>query len=225
MRHKYTIIKKILIAILIIFITDIAGIELYLNHVLGFIKKHSYNQPKYSDAGVILFSGFDNGGVNRETQRRLNQALYLFKKGYFHFIVCSGGSRPNKKRFGSILMKNWLLRKGIKKSLIFVENSSYDTLTNIRYSIKTAKQNRWKKILVISSPLHIYRIAKTFHMPKDIKVSLYAYNYKDVYPSLRHKDYIQQVHHEWLSFVSYYVLPQDIYDKFIRRVRLKGLCS
>jgi len=72
--------------------------------------------------------------LSLRTISQLEKAFKLFQEGEYDFFFVSGGKLNPPKiqdKSAAILMKEWLLGKGIDKGLIFSESESEDIFQNI----------------------------------------------------------------------------------------------
>lgn len=88
-----------------------------------------------SDAAVVLGNKVElDGTPSVRLQGRLDKAIELYEKGYFDYIIVSGGF--GKEGFSeAIVMKEYLIEKGISGDRILVDevgNNSYMTAKNTK---------------------------------------------------------------------------------------------
>ena len=102
-----------------------------------------------------------DGSMKNELIGRLETALASAKKYPNAYIVCTGGgtAKDNKSRTEAGEMSKWLLKKGIAKERIIVEDQSFSTVAN---AINTCK------ILANEFPLvtHLAIITSDYHLPR-----------------------------------------------------------
>ena len=117
-----------------------------------------------------------------------------------------------KKEFvGSREMRNYLIRNNINSEIIYYDSLSYDTISNWHEAQKIINRNHFEKIIIISSPLHIYRIAKIVNRNNTF-FSTHAFNNKSI------SDYFstyKNIHHEWIALILTALLPEKIYLKLL----------
>jgi len=109
---------------------------------------------------------------------RLERALKLFRSGEFSFFLVSGGklNPPEiQNKSTALLMKEWLMEKGIDRERILVEDDSSDifqNLENIKDKIKkkVAKSNKIcdtsYSVTVVDDKERLKRIAIVFENKK-----------------------------------------------------------
>lgn len=119
---------------------------------------------------VILGGGIDkNGNLPKYVKKRLDKAIAIFKKNKNAKILTSGkySFLYPKNLIPPITeaqaMKNYLIKKGILKKNIFLENKSKDTISNAYYLKKIyfiPKKEKEGKI--ITSEFHLPRVRYIF---------------------------------------------------------------
>ena len=174
-------------------------------------------------AGIVFMNDFNPGrtGLGLETRRRVNHAAFLFKRGQIQHILCVGGFRRNKNLYGAEIMKEMLVEQGIPGVAIMADRESYDSQTNWEVARDTIKSNQWRSIVIISSPLHVYRLKKFIRQKplKYVQVYYSPYFYKYCYPRITPIDIWGQIHYEWLAFMAKNFIPESMYQEFIQRMR------
>ena len=113
---------------------------------------------KKADAGVVL--GAAVWGGNRPSpilRERINKAFEVYEKKYAPRIVLTGGGAPNELSEGEV-SKNELLKYGIDKNNLIVEDKSNSTFEQILFvRDKLYLKNKWNKIILISDNYHLFR--------------------------------------------------------------------
>lgn len=109
---------------------------------------------KKSDAIILL----EGDGINR-----CKKAIELYKLGFAEILVFSGGITDFN--YGSIpfsLIYPELINAGIPPTAIYHESKSQNTKEQATQIIKMARENSWKKLILIASHYHQYRAYLTF---------------------------------------------------------------
>lgn len=174
-----------------------------------------------SDAVVVFFGDHDSKlELGSETKQRLNHAAALYGSGKTANIVCTGGSGLVKLRgiSGAELMKNYLAGAGVPAENIFAETESYDSFSNWEKSLAIITAHRWKRITLVSSALHLYRLAGVAR-GDSLEPSYSPYSTQGI-GSFR--DYLTQrlwIHHEWMAYTAQTALPKGWYRAAVRVIR------
>ena len=131
--------------------------------------KHETTHKKY-DVGILLggmisLSSTDNNiQFNKHNDRLLN-TIELFHKGVIKNIIISGasGSLSSDMKEADIL-KSFLIRIGVPREKIIVENQSKNTHENAIYTELTCKELEMDKysFLLITSDYHMRRSLSCF---------------------------------------------------------------
>lgn len=93
---------------------------------------------------------------------RTDFAVRLFEDGWAPTLVMVGstGSRP------APLMAELAAKRGVSRENIIVEIDSRNTRQNAENTLRLAKNNGWKKIILVTSPQHQLRAHLTFNAAK-----------------------------------------------------------
>lgn len=175
--------------------------------------------PPRADCAVVFFNDFtEDWHLNDETIRRCQHALTLLMKHKVSAIICSGGNRPRNGKSGAKLMAQWLSEQGVPKEAINTESESCESVGNIRHSITISKDLGYNTVLLVSSPLHLYRIDFLLSHSDTLYgmgIGFAPYPFKDTFPKLGVLELMRQTHYEWISFGLYLLLPKNIYNHII----------
>ena len=198
-----------------IFITDIVGVIIYYKLAQEFVSR----QPTELNvnAGIVFFGDFNKSTrkIGRDTISRLEHAYALYMSKRIRKIVCVGGARKSEKLFGSFKMRDYLIDNGIDKINIFCDSLSYDTKTNWFEASKIIDNNHIQKIIIISSPLHVYRISKIIDR-ENVHFSPYTYRNDTV---LDYLSIYRSIHYELIAFFATVIFPEGFYLKILRYIR------
>lgn len=119
-------------------------------------------------------------------------------------------------------MFQWFLEHGVFRNSLHIEMNSCDTLSNIRNSLKIVSNLGYSCVLLVSSPLHLYRISFLHPQkitPEPIMLRFPPYSYEGISPQLELLSLFKQTHHEWISLGLYLFLPEVLYKKTVYYVR------
>ena len=214
--------KKILtvfgVLLLLLISLDYAACTVYCRKVGHFFR---WNEIHRADAAVVFFGDHDRHYMpGRETLRRLDHALELYREGMIDNLICVGGISLVKKRgvSGSYMMRDYLIRKGVPGSRVMYDSVSYDSFSNWEEARRMLVSNGWKTVTLISSPFHLYRLSGIVDADglvlsfspysRECKVSLTAFMYQR-----------QWIHHEWIAYAALKLLPEQYYRKLLRMIR------
>lgn len=203
--------RKLIWVIALLAITDLVGCVIYYNKVQNFLSK----QPSLMDADLmVVFQrniDWETRTLGTGTRRRLDHAIELYNQNNIDWILCVGGSRPQIQLYGAQLMKNYLVENNLAADKILYDSLSYDTETNWAEAIKVIEHYAFDKVVAVSSPLHVYRIAKIINRD-NVFYSAYNYTFQSI------SDYwfvCYSIHYEWAAFIVSSIIPAKLYHRIL----------
>ena len=120
---------------------------------------------------IFILSG---GGYDRG-----NEAAKIFEKGFAPKIICTGGNAMNElcvfdiDTLESDMAQANLFQLGISDSVIVMIREGTSTKEEAKIIFDYCKQNNFKRIIIVSSKLHTYRVNNVFRKKlKDAGVDL-----------------------------------------------------
>lgn len=151
-RRIYPLLKIVLlfsaILILLVFYTPLAYWMTKPLSVEQVIEK--------SDCALVLSGGsYPNGQLSSFSLERTLQGIKLYRDGMTNKILFTGRSGENQN--DSLSMKKIAVSLGINEDDIVVEEKSLSTHENIAFSSKLLDENNCKKVLLVTSPIHLKR--------------------------------------------------------------------
>lgn len=174
------------------------------------------SQPPQNADCIVVFAGGvgESGKAGEGYEERVQYAVQLYKNGYAEHIIFSSGYMYVFKE--PLVMKALAMSLGVPESAIILEDKAKNTYENIIFTKKVLESKRWNKVLVISSPYHMRRVAMIFNKnAKDIEARytslpnsyFYSHPYKDergnkVWKRISLKQ-IGGVFHEYLGILYY----------------------
>lgn len=172
------------------------------------------------DAAVVFYGGYDkSGNPDEESFRRLSLAIDLYRNGIINNIIFAGGWRPSKNISGSELLAQKAAVLGVKSNNIFVDTHSRDTIQNWSEAENIINKNKFKHILLISSPFHLLRLKYLIATNNDIRLFYGTYNTIDAFP---YKSFIENIidyNYHMISFVTYLLIPSEWYQFLVEKIR------
>jgi uncharacterized SAM-binding protein YcdF (DUF218 family) len=113
------------------------------------------------DCLIVLGAGLRNGVPGLILAQRLNTAIdYLRERGDIPVIV-TGGLGRGETVTEAEAMHNYLRRRGVDESLIWVEDMSTSTRENLTFSLALLEKNGLDaesiKVAVVTNEFHLYR--------------------------------------------------------------------
>ncbi|QRX84569.1 YdcF family protein [Glaciimonas sp. PAMC28666] len=118
---------------------------------LPYLLQAPASEPGSADAIVIL----GGGGVER-----LTTAFNLYKDGYSKKFILPGVEQVNSDSPGiSDSRRTWLLGEGVPSRDIFLVDRSPSSWLEARRTLAVMKRQNWQKVMVVSDPPHMLRLA------------------------------------------------------------------
>ena len=124
----------------------------------------------------------DDGSITEIQKQRLELALEIEKEFNPDYYILSGGpANPVPNKSEAQAMYEYLIEKGIKKERLILEDQSYSTVENAKYSISIAKKLNPDLIIICTSAYHlgnpIYKTMESFiNELKDSNITLMTYS-------------------------------------------------
>jgi len=185
-----------------------------------------YNDTNKYDMAIVLGGGIlDYDMMNdriifRQNTDRIVQVVELYKMGKVKKILISGGNGSLDKDIvpEARLLKRYLYFSGVDSVDIMLEDKSNNTYQNALYCNEILKEKEYygKSMLLITSAYHMRRAVKCFER-QGIKVIPYStdkYSPNDfvidirqvLIPSIRAMYLWNQLFHEWVGCMVYYIM-------------------
>ena len=206
--------------ILLVIFVDIIGTGAFYGYA-----SYLFNKEVISNAqvAVVLFASMDdNFNLSSETKRRMIHALSLIDRRLVKDILCVGGARAHSSISGADVMKRWFIQHGVSSKRVFTGCCSRDTITNIESAINFLKRKKFKSACFVSSPVHLLRVRYFCRNKKGYYFFYDSYPPLSTIPRIKAWEIVAQVHHEWLAWLSYFILPTKIYRSYINVIRSQG---
>lgn len=114
--------------------------------------------PTRADAIVVFAGGVgESGQAGQGYEERVVHAVDLYKRGYgSHLIFSSGYMYTIQEPF---VMQALAVSLGVPKEATILETQARNTYENVANVRQILDKNGWNKVLVVSSPYHMRRIA------------------------------------------------------------------
>lgn len=119
------------------------------------------DQLKRANAIVVLGGGVgESGKAGQGYEERAQYAVELYKKGYADHIVFSSGYSYIFDE--TLVMKALAVSMSVPEKAIVLETGVSNTHDSVLSAKKIADNNRWKTIILLSSPYHMMRVSMVF---------------------------------------------------------------
>jgi uncharacterized SAM-binding protein YcdF (DUF218 family) len=178
-------------------------------------------RPADADVIVVL-SGYyyavDAEGerfeLGTDTLQRCLKAAELYRQSESPCrILVSGGVFSGEENAPSCarVMKDWLMKMGVKESDILVEDQSRSTHENAVESSKILHREKIEKMVLVTDAVHLWRATGCFHK-EGVEVVPCGCGYQSnsldwspamFLPNVHSARSFQEAYHEWLGLVWY----------------------
>lgn len=193
-----------LLAILLPLLAILGALVFYHTLLGSIVGQAGQDEARKSDAIIIFGAAITSRGRPSEVLRaRIMQGLTLYRKGYAaNFILTGGvGWGPPAE---SVVMRKILTKEGVPAENISLETRSRSTLEQVRFAARTMQRRGWKRALLVSDPLHMFRL-KLFFSESGLRV--FAAPTRTIRYSKRRRHAYAQL--ELLKLIAYYLLPRQ----------------
>lgn len=143
---------------------------------------------EYVDVAVVLGNKVEeNGEPSKRLKSRLDKAIELYEKKYFKYVIVSGGL--GKEGFDeAMVMKEYLVNKGISEQNIIVDSQGNNTILTAKNSKEIMTKQGFNSVMVITQFYHITRSKLAFNRVGLKKIYSAHSNYfelRDIYSLMR----------------------------------------
>jgi len=117
--------------------------------------KHS--TPKKSDVLIVLGCQLWGENPSPSLVYRLDKALEVYKEGLTDYIIVSGAQGPDEPMSEASAMKKYLIDKGVDPQIIILEENSFNTYQNIKFSKDIMDEKGFESAIIVTNDFHISR--------------------------------------------------------------------
>jgi len=136
----------------------LAGVIAYLG-VVGMVVWKTTHVPPAENYDAIVVLGAQvkaDGSLSVQLQWRLDAALEAWQKNKVMIVTC-GALGDNEPAPEALVMRDYLVQKGVDETMILTDAKSYNTRQNIRHAAELLKPYDVKKVLIVTSDYHLPR--------------------------------------------------------------------
>lgn len=119
--------------------------------------------PDIEGEGALAAAGMNRLATGMRLQRMLGVPL-----------IVSGG-QVFKDSGEAEIAKRVLISMGVKENMVYTDTKAFNTRQNAQNIIVASKEKGWKRIIVVTSALHIPRAMQNFAAVKDSDMEVTAY--------------------------------------------------
>ncbi len=110
-----------------------------------------------ADAAIVLGSALMDGQPSPVFRERINHAINLYRGGQVKAIIFTGGVGWGSQTVESVAASHYAVDRGVPPEDVYCEASSRITWENLIGARQIVQQNGWRRVLVVSDPLHMRR--------------------------------------------------------------------
>ncbi|MFN2489582.1 MAG: YdcF family protein [Actinomycetota bacterium] len=118
------------------------------------------DENRSTDAIVVLGAAQYDGEPSPVFRARLDQGAYLYREGFSHIIIVTGGKQEGDRFTEAAAGRRYLEASGIPAADIFGEEHGRTTLESLRAVKRLADDNDIATVLLVSDPMHSERIKR-----------------------------------------------------------------
>ncbi len=143
------------------------------------------NSIGYADVAVVLGNTvFPSGEPSPRLRGRLDKCVELFGQGMMKQIIVSGGL-GREGHVEGVVMREYLLSRGIPDSVIVVDGVAHNTFETARFVSEYCQKSKLSSVTVVT---------QFYHVPRS-RYALKRFGVKHVFNA--HADY-----YEWMDVLS-----------------------
>ncbi|WP_041721505.1 YdcF family protein [Alkaliphilus metalliredigens] len=146
------------------------------------------DKTEIADAAVVLGNKVElDGTPSPRLQGRLDKAVELYEKGYFNYVIVSGGT--GKEGFDeALVMKDYLVKNEIPDDKVILDQEGYNSMMTAKNTKIIMDHMDLESVTVISQFYHITRTKLAFRKVGFEQVySAHAeyFDFRDIYSIAR----------------------------------------
>ena len=162
--------------------------------------------PQKADVILVFGGGVgETGSPGKSTIERARYASELYKQGYANKIIFSSGyaytyNDAENMRFFAVSM-------GVSESDIILEKKANSVYENVKFSKNILYDNKWNKVLLISSPYNMRRAQLVVNKnAPEIKIFYAPVNNSQFYSRVQGErlEQVRAIVHEYLGILYYW---------------------
>ena len=157
-KNKYTkLIYKIYRFVMILFLSTFIILQGAIT--INFHRTSDVKSIENVNTMIILGAKVNEDGISKTLKRRLDKAIeYYNTNKNINNIIVSGGQGSDEVVTEALAMKNYLVKNGVSKDKIILDDKATTTLENIIFSKKIITDKNLKgKVLIVTSDYHLFR--------------------------------------------------------------------
>jgi uncharacterized SAM-binding protein YcdF (DUF218 family) len=123
------------------------------------------------DAAIVLGAAVRKNEVSPVFRERINHAIDLYRRGQARKIILTGGRSYRRESTEAAAARAYAIKNGVPAGDILIEDRSHTTYQNVLNAKRLADANGFKKVLIVSDPMHMKRAVA---MAEDVGLEAYS---------------------------------------------------
>lgn len=158
-----------------------------LFHLVYFIVDGFWDNTEKADLAVVFGNKVNRDGtLSERLKARLDRSIELYKNDLVKFIIVSGGL-GKEGHHESIVMKKYLLEKGILENVVIVDkegDNSWKTIVNCK---RIMEEKGFRKVYLVSQYYHITRVKMAMNKldVRALTASPFYFEWRDIFSLFR----------------------------------------
>ena len=127
--------------------------------LMGFVYYKETHLPPVGDSDVIIVLGAqvkEDGTLSLQLQWRLDAAYDAWEKNHAMIVTC-GAQGANEPAPEALVMRDYLVQRGVQEEMILTEAASFNTRQNIRHAAQLLADYDARTVLIVTSDYHLPR--------------------------------------------------------------------
>ena len=121
------------------------------------------DEAQKADAIVVLGARVQAGGrPGSDLLSRTYHALDLYQAGYAEHLICTGGFKDDPLSAAAVACR-FAIENGVPPDRIRLAEGAMNTEEDAASAARVMRANGWQSAIIVSHPLHLYRVAWHFH--------------------------------------------------------------
>jgi len=112
-----------------------------------------------ADAVLVVGRALLDEQATAVFRARLERGAEILSGGLAPRLIIAGGRTGSSRRSEAAAGRDYLVRLGVEEGRILTEEGSTHTLENLFNVRETLRSNEWRRLIVVSDPLHLARIS------------------------------------------------------------------
>lgn len=123
--------------------------------------------PRRADVAIVLGAAVRGERPSPGLQERLDTAYQLYEQGYTPYLIVTGGVGKGASVSEAMVMKRYLVERGVPAENVLTEDSSTTTFENLRNSVPLLKRHSFRTACIVS---HGYHLARALEMAATLRI-------------------------------------------------------